>query len=155
MTVKISGGNKVKIFMDTVKRQKSDVDVGFFKESIYPDGQQVAQIAVWNEFGTISQNGNVAIPPRPFMSQTVKDNKKKWLTMLQKIISNQKENINVNKALNQIGAVMAGDIKKTIANGNNLFVPNSPITIALKGKDTVLRDTNVMLNSVNYVVNKK
>jgi hypothetical protein len=155
MSVKITGGEKVKIFMDKVKKQKSDVDAGFFKESIYPDGQQVAQIAIWNEFGTISQNGNVAIPPRPFMSQTVKDNKKKWMAMLEKIISSQGENINLEQALNKIGAVMAGDIKKTISNGNNLFVPNSPITIAKKGKDTVLRDTNVMLNSVNYVVNKK
>lgn len=125
------------------------VKAGFFESAKYPDGTSVVDVAVKNEYG----EGN--IPPRPFMAQTFDKHQEKWLDMVNKavIAQTKAQNLDYSKIGNMLGLVMQGDIRDTIVNGN--FVPNSPYTIAKKGKDTPLRDTLVMMNAVNYQVVKK
>lgn len=152
MGVKITGGKGLaKLVAKTKTAKMAIVKAGFFEDARYPDGTPVVDIAVQNEYGDDSKN----IPARPFMDQTFSRHQKKWLQIVNKTFSKQLKDdaIDYNKLGNAVGLVMKGDIKDTIVTGD--FVPNAPYTVAIKGKDTPLRDTLVMLNAVNYQVVKK
>ena len=155
MSVSISqGGDKLSSFLkDLIKNKKTGVDAGFFKEAVSPDGIPIAQIAIYNEYGTVSNDGKTVIPARPFMTDTAKKSPE-WMKKLQGILKLQGSKINIENALVIVGEIMAGDIQKTISKANSLYTPNAPSTIKKKGKDTVLQNTSLMLNSVNYKVNK-
>lgn len=43
------------------------IDVGVFASARYPNGTPVAAVGLWQEFGTRKKNGEVHIPPRPWM----------------------------------------------------------------------------------------
>ena len=148
MTVTISGGNKLQAFLATVSKQKADAQVGFFEDAKYNDGTQVAQVAVDNEYGNPVEHR----PPRPFMSDTVKFNKSKWFETFTKVINSQGKDIDVRQALTTVALQAQGDVKMQITKANQYYPANAPFTIQKKGKDSVLRDTNVMLNSVMFEV---
>ena len=171
MTVTISGGNKLQAFLTTVSKQKADLKVGYFPDDKYPDGTPIAQVAVWNEYGnpgiavTPKMKGwffythgmgktdkPIVIPPRPFMSDTVKFNKSKWFETFTKIINSQGKNIDVRQAFNNIGSMIQGNIQERIANANSYYKANADFTKMVKGKDSVLRHTNKMLNNVRIEV---
>jgi len=152
MSVKVvRSANLSKLAASANNTKTTVVKAGFFEAAKYPDGISVVDVAIQNEYGDSSKN----IPPRPFMAQTFDKNQDKWLNMVNKAIIAQTkaQNLDYSKIGNMLGLVMQGDIRDTIVNGN--FVPNSPYTIAKKGKDTVLRDSLVMMNAVNYQVVKK
>lgn len=146
MPVTITGGKKLK---QMAKSNKNSVvvKVGFFEGRKYPDGTSVVEVAVKNEYGEAN------IPARPFMQQTFENNQAKWLKFITQAMAKQSGNYDINTIANQLGLLMQGDIRDTIVNGD--FVPNAPYTIAKKGKDTPLRDTLLMLQSVDYQVVKK
>lgn len=152
MGVKITGGKGLaKLASSTKNAKMSVVKAGFFEAAKYPDGTPVVDIAVQNEYGDPHKN----IPARPFMDQTFTRHQKKWLQIINKMFSEQLKNgsIDYNKLANVVGAAMQGDIRDTIVTGD--FAPNALYTVLVKGKDTPLRDTLVMLNSVNYQVVKR
>ena len=146
MPVTITGGKKLK---QMAKSNKNSVvvKVGFFEGRKYPDGTSVVSVAVKNEYGEAN------IPARPFMQQTFENNQAKWLKFITQAMAKQSGNYDINTVANQLGLIIQGDIRDTIVNGD--FVPNAPYTIAKKGKDTPLRDTLLMLQSVDYQVVKK
>lgn len=146
MPVTITGGKKLK---QMAKSNKNSVvvKVGFFEGRKYSDGTSVVEVAVKNEYGEAN------IPARPFMQQTFENNQAKWLKFITQAMAKQSGNYDINTIANQLGSLMQGDIRDTIVNGD--FVPNAPYTIAKKGKDTPLRDTLLMLQSVDYQVVKK
>ena len=49
---------------------------GWFENAKYENGVSVAQVAMWQEFGTGK------IPPRPFMRVAVAENTKKWRELM-------------------------------------------------------------------------
>jgi len=165
MPVKVTfSGHNLRKIAKTPK--SSSVAAGFFEDSKYPDGTQVAQVATWNEYGATlpvytysKEKGNltsVVIPPRPFMEMAFVENHNKWAKYIQQESARQLKkngNIDCNSILVAVGEMMQAAIRGSIVNGN--FTPNAPSTIAKKGKDTVLRDSVRMLNSVNYQVVKK
>ena len=146
MPVQITYGNKLKQ-MVKAKQDNVVVKVGFFKNRVYPDGTPVSEVAIKNEYG----QGNT--PARPFMLQAFENNQAKWLKFINQAMTKQSGNYNINMIANQLGSIIQGDIRDTIVNGD--FVPNAPYTVAKKGKDTPLRDTLVMLQSVDYQVVKR
>lgn len=146
MPVKVTfSGHNLRKIAKTPK--SSSVAAGFFEDSKYPDGTSVVSVAVKNEYGEAN------IPARPFMQQTFENNQAKWLKFITQALAKQSGNYDTNTIANQLGLLMQGDIRDTIVNGD--FVPNAPYTIAKKGKDTPLRDTLLMLQSVDYQVVKK
>ena len=153
MSVNISGGNKLKEFIKKIGSEKKRVvEAGFFEDSTYADknGTKVAWVAAWNEFGTLTKSGKEHTPPRPFMSDTSKENNSKWLkTFGQQLV---KSNYDVKRACNIVGLQMQGDIKNRISKANEFYAPNAPSTVAAKGKESVLRDTSIMLASVQFKV---
>ena len=82
VTVKVSGGDRLRTALAEIARKvgRGQVKVGFFAGSNYEDGTSVAYVAAIQEFGTTEAgaNGLVIIPPRPFMRNTIANNKAQW-----------------------------------------------------------------------------
>ena len=153
MTTTIEGGSKLKDFLNKLTKQKAKVDVGFFPEAKYSDGTQVAQVAFWQEFGTETMNGKNHIPPRPFLHPTYEEQKDKWMKVLQQSINQQRDEIDVKKALSSVGIVAQRDVQKKIKDWAKSGIPrNAPTTIEIKGFDSPLIHKNIMLDAVSYKV---
>ena len=153
---------------NVVKAGKVDkiVKVGVLKGGAenYPDyvyknpdkgtraGPSVAEVAVWNEFGTTRGDGSPGIPARPFMRQTFTKhdkeikNLKKFL--IKKIMAGT---YTVDQALEILGKHVADFIRETMATGK--FVPNTEATIAKKGAGKrPLLDTGHLSQSIMHSV---
>lgn len=117
---------------------KSRLRVGFIDSATYPDGTNVATVAFWNEYGTKTS------PPRPFMRNTVAQNKEQWVAMVKALYQTQ----GAEKALLQLGEVIQGDISASITSFND--PRNADYTIKKKGFDAPLRDTMLMARSISY-----
>ena len=117
------------------------LEVGFFSNATYPSGEYVAQVAKWQEYGTIH------IPMRPFMRNAVEKNNKKWFDTLGELI---KQNATQEQALGKIGEIARGDIIKSITQFRE--PANNPSTIKAKGSSNPLIDTGLMRRSVTYKV---
>lgn len=88
----------------------------------------------------------ITIPPRPFMSMTYENNYRVWGANFKQLLV--KNNYDVEMTLKQMGALIQGQIQKTIVKGD--FQPNSALTVKLKGFDLPLRHTGEMLNAVTW-----
>lgn len=105
--------------------EKKEIRVGFFENSKYPDGTPIAYVAAIQEFGY------GPIPPRPFMRPAEEANKGKWLKGIaagvRGVIAGQ---VTLDHALEQVGMVAAGDVRKAIKAVT--APPLSPLTIELR-----------------------
>jgi hypothetical protein len=156
----ITGGENLKKFLENVKKQKAKLEAGYFPESVYDTGEQVAQVAVLNHYGhvnpwPISQIYGEIIPARPFMQKAFDDHNLEWREKLRDTIIAQGENINVYVALKTVGFIVKHHIQETIdwfaAHGQD---HNGPKVIKLKKSDSPLIWTGKMRDSVNTVVTK-
>ena len=84
---------------------KEKLEIGFFETARYPNGTFVAQVARYNEFGTLN------IPMRPFFRNAINKNIKKWYATLQNAIT---QNATPSKALSIVGEVARADIIQSI-----------------------------------------
>lgn len=125
------------------------IEVGFHEGQIADDGKTpLAAIAYWNHFGTVSEDGSVAIPARPFMD-ALNTHESDLGAFCQMTVKNAED---ACAAAKDIGAKSVGMIQQEIVDGN--WTPNAPSTIAKKGSDHPLIDTGLMRQSVHYVVKK-
>lgn len=126
-----------------------DLNTGFFSESSYGpenDNLPVAQVARDNEEGTINN------PPRPFIRAgfggVLRSGK------LDKSISVAMKNVleggDIQQQYKILGPIFVKEMKQQIIDWDT--PPNSPKTIEQKGKNDPLRDTDTMLNSVDYKI---
>ena len=149
----VKGGDKFNEFFRNFKnktRQKGQLASGFFSNSVYPDGTKVAQVAFWNEYGTLTKNNKQFIPPRPFFRNVIKAKLKEWSSNFSILLS--KYNYDFDKAYSSLGELIRDDIQQSIVQLKN--PPNAPATIKIKGKNTPLQDTGDMLRSVDYEYKK-
>jgi hypothetical protein len=129
-----------------------EIEVGFFEEDRYGpenENQPVAQIAAYNEFGTATN------PTRPFMEETFLDKmlQRHMVLSLKRVFSSAILNgRSVERLLRDLGDDIATHMQTTILNYPG---SNSPSTIERKGKNTPLRDTEKMLESVKFQIHKK
>jgi N12 class adenine-specific DNA methylase len=134
------------ILAEIEKAKKSFVKVGVFENAEpYPNGTTVAEVAFWNEYGTVT------IPQRSFIFSTVKENKDKWskeISLGMKSICNGTSS--VDKVLNTIGVKIQAAIQDKILNLND--PPNSPYTIAKKGVNNPLVDSKHLWRNIAYEV---
>lgn len=118
------------------------VRVGFFDTAKYDDDTYVAQVARWNEFG-------IGVPERPFMRPAVFEKKAELNAFLRsKYKQAIKDKKDTMKVLRLFGEEVVKDIQSQIWNGH--YVRNAPSTIARKGRNKPLIDTEFMVNNVNY-----
>lgn len=147
---------------DAIKKMLKDLDskqiqVGFFETAKYPDGTPIAHVAAIQEFGY------GPIPPRPFMRPAELQNKNKWQ---RGIAAGVKAALNgaitIENALEQVGMVAAGDVRKAIRAVTAPPLAESTIRARQSRKKTKksastkpLVDTGQMLQAVtSAVVNK-
>jgi hypothetical protein len=132
--------------------------VGIPENATYTTGENVSMIAAQNEFG----NPFKRIPPRPFMSKTIAEQKSNWIKQVgigaHAIANGTTTAENVMEGIVQLAA---GDVRKTISNLTSPAL--SPRTIAARlsaraNKKHVgnltkpLVDSGILLNSITGIV---
>lgn len=126
------------------------IEVGYHEDQVADDGKTpLAAIAYWNHFGTVSDDGSVAIPARPFMDALSK-HKDHVMNTARNALANAST---AKEVASMIGADAVGIIQKEIVDGK--WVPNAPSTIRKKGSAQPLIDTGHMRQQCHFVVKKK
>lgn len=122
------------------KLEGKKLRVGFFAGATEADGTPVAQVALWNEYGTATS------PPRAFMRNTIKEKSKGWGKSAAELLKGNDSGV----ALGLMGDGIAGQVKETIENFTD--PPNAESTVKRKGFNSPLRDTLTMRDSVDSEV---
>ena len=113
--------------------EEYSAQAGWFESARYDDGVPVAQVAIYNEYGTSR------IPPRPFIRPTVESQKGEWTRATGKVVSQVlRGKMSAEQGMTLVAQKAAGDIRQTIT---QVFEPElSPVTVLLRqwrkeGKD--------------------
>lgn len=146
------------------------IKAGWFEESKYNDNTPIGGIAAVQNYGaTINQSKGenswtIVIPPTHFMENCQSENKEKWKNMMKNAWTSVfLGNISADKAMEQMGLLIEGDIAKQIAAVNTPPLAESTIQNRknrYKDKKTTgnltkrLVDTGQMLDSVSHQVTK-
>lgn len=105
--------------------------VGWGENAAYENGAKVAMIAAQNEFG----NPAKSIPPRPFFRPAIAEEKGKWAkTSGRLVISAIKAGGSVAPALETMGLVVAGDVRKSITKVMTPALKPATVKARLRGK---------------------
>lgn len=149
---KVPKRNPLDIEKHLADLSKKEIVAGFFEESKYPNnssrhkGVSVAQVAKWQNDGTIGGNGN--IPPRPFMDLAaleIKDNKQ-FKTLLEKPVIKALRKVSSTPSKLKIADLMKEIIQLQILDFDD--PENAVKTVELKGFNDPLIETGRMYDSV-------
>lgn len=140
---------------DLVKASSQEVQVGIVEPVHYGsdnDNLAVAQVWQWQEEGLPAQN----IPTRPairvgFMAPIKKGSYDSYFIESMQRIAEGKSTF--KQEYTRIGVQAKADLKKAVAEWNT--PPNSPFTVAEKGFNDPLRDSDTLYNSIDFKVDKK
>lgn len=149
-----SGGENVERVLQDLERKtgkRLGLRVGFIENATYPDGQNVATVAFWNEFGkaVTAENGTYFQLPRPFFRRAIAENRESWGPTLGSLADAY--NFDMEQALGALGAIIADQIQESIRTLTD--PPLAPSTVAAKkGVTKPLIDTAFMLRSVSWEV---
>ena len=124
------------------KAASGTVRVGIIESQTYPNGESVAQVAYWNEYGTAT------IPARPFFRNTIAEKQDEWADKAASIL--QHTDGDVGRALALIGEGVKGDIVEAIQNFAE--PPNADSTVKRKGFDKPLVDTGDLWRAIQSEV---
>lgn len=143
----MEGGKKLNKYLRELAMrlgQGGEAKIGFLEGKSYPEadgGQNVAQVAFWNEYGTTTS------PPRPFFRNMIEDQSPTWARKLG--MAARYSGYRVKPALE----IVAADIKGHLVGSINLLQdpPNADATIERKGFSKPLIDTGTMVDSPAWV----
>lgn len=125
----------------------TEVVIGVQQGDMNGEGQQIAEYAAYNEFGTEN------IPERSFMRTAFDENLPQLKEDMDKRYAEvQAGTMTVRQALMNVGLKHADVIKDKI--DTNIPPPNSPVTIARKGSSKTLIDSASMKNSVHPIIRR-
>lgn len=140
------GGDRFRRHLSELAAQAATgkVRVGIIEQANYDgsDGESVAQVAFWNEYGTAT------IPPRPFFRNTIAEHKDEWPKQAAEML--EANGGDVRQALADMGEVVKGQIKMTIQDFRE--PPNAAATVKQKGFDKPLIDTGTLWRSIDCEV---
>lgn len=146
MSVRFIGGDKTVGKIPKLLKSKQNYkgyDVGFLSGQ-YANGTNVAQVAMFNEFGTQH------IPERPFFRNANKKVTKKLISLI-KTFLNIKENYVLSKIdIERMALLHQAEIQQSIVDLRD--PPNVISTIKAKRSSNPLIDTGKMRQSVTYKV---
>lgn len=123
----VQGGDAAAAHLEELARKlgtASKVRAGFTERARYPDGTPVAVAAAANNFGAPRKG----IPPRPFFSNAIANNKPAWGQRLG--LELRAAGMDSREALERMGAVMAGNIAESLVEMNAPAL--SPVTLLLR-----------------------
>jgi hypothetical protein len=112
-----------------------------FWQRSHPRDLHVAQVAFWQEFGT------ARTPARPFMRTTISQHSPQWGEHFARY---WQERGSARHALRLLGVEIRDQIVQMIYSWHT--PPNAPLTQLIKGFDTPLRDTAVLVRAVDFEV---
>ena len=140
------GGDKFRQRLAELAAQATTakVRVGIIEQANYDgsDGESVAQVAFWNEYGTAT------IPPRPFFRNTIAEHKDEWPKQAAEML--EANGGDVRQALADMGEVVAGQIKMTIQDFRE--PPNAAATVKQKGFDKPLINKGTLWDRIDCEV---
>lgn len=151
ITANITGGSALERHLKTIENglgRGAHVRVGFLEDATYPATAEgasalpVAQVAFWNQYGTIHS------PARPFITDMIQRKSPRWGVSLGNIL--RKNNFNAERSLALMGEGIKGQLVQSIVNWSE--PPNAPSTVERKGFNKPLIDTALMSRSVSYQV---
>lgn len=172
----------------TQKQNEYLIESGWFENSKYSDGTPIGGIAAVQNYGAVINQTvtdkqrkflmllgvflrktttalHIVIPATHFMENCQKENKEKWRKLIHDMWKSVfLGNIEPEKAMEQVGEVIDGDIRKAIAAVNG--PPLSPLTIkqklsSYKDQKTVgglgkrLESDGLMGGTISHKVTKK
>lgn len=104
------GGDKLKKVLAQIgNTAKGSVSVGFLEGATYPDGQSVASVAFWNEYG---HGGQFPAPPRPFFRNMIAEESGTWPGKLSSGLKHF--DYDAQKTLGAIGEDIKGALQQSI-----------------------------------------
>jgi hypothetical protein len=113
------------------------------------DGVEVVDLAAMNEYGTED------IPSRPWMRHTADTAMTHTASLTGRLgVAVIAGRLSVDDALKTIGAFYKERLQNTIRHSKSWASPNAPSTIAMKGSDVPLIDHGVLINTIDYVLEK-
>ena len=124
-----------------------EVKVGVFADAgTEPDGTSLADVAIWNEYGTDH------IPSRPFMRITADKNEKNWQGLAEKAVGRiiDQGGGSPRQVLEVIGIAAVGDVQEVI--GSSELAADSSGTIKRKGSDAPLIDKGRLRQSIKFKI---
>lgn len=152
-----------------LKLNKAVERVGWFEGLTYDDGTPVAKVALINEFGATikvtdkmrrwfaaqgfplnKHTTEIHIPARSFIRSTVDEKQKDWGDTINKLLKKVFDGeLTLEQVLETWGIVIESDVRLKI---NQIMAAggNSPMTIAMKGKDTPLFNTGTMQRTLTH-----
>nr|DAO68914.1 MAG TPA: virion morphogenesis protein [Caudoviricetes sp.] len=138
------GGDKFRQRLAELAAQAATakVRVGIIEQANYPDGESVAQVAFWNEYGTAT------IPPRPFFRNTIAEHKDEWPKQAATFM--EANGGDVRQTLADMGEVVKGQIKMTIQDFRE--PPNAAATVKQKGFDKPLINKGTLWDRIECEV---
>ena len=147
-----SNASAIKKVLEELGRK--EIKVGFFESAKYPDGTPIAYVAAIQEFG------HGPIPPRPFMRPAEQQNAAKWQAGIAAgVKAALNGSVTIEHALEQVGMVAAGDVRKAIKAVTAPPLADSTISARqrrLKGKKSAstkpLVDSGQMIQAVTSAV---
>lgn len=143
--IRTKGGDRIKNLLARNLRNKGVelLRVGIVNKDRYPDGKFIAQIAVWNEFGTVH------IPPRPAMRQSAAKISKEVGKELKPFLKGKDFKVPL-QAADAVGQYMVRVIKQTIEDFDS--PPNASSTVRRKGFNNPLIETRRYKRAINYKI---
>ena len=145
ISLTFTGGENMRRVLQQMLRDmpSTQLRAGFLQGATYPDGTPVAQVAFWNEFGT------VRIPPRPFFRGMIAQDSGRWGSLLAGFLRGSYNSV---RALRLMGEHIKDELQQSIV---RFTTPeNAPSTVKRKGFNKPLIDTGVMQRAVDYEVVK-
>lgn len=91
--------------------------------------------------------GNEHIPSRPFLRQTLEENREKYTALFVQLFE---QGVPVQQIYERLAVMAQGDVQLNIKKGD--WVANAPSTIKRKGSSKPLIDTGKMRQSVRGIV---
>jgi len=124
------------------------VEVGILAGTgVHPNaegGQTVAEVAVWNEFGT--KRGT---PPRPFLRATMRTQRRDYSRLMARLLKSMiNRKLTTKQAQGLLGLRAQSDVRETLVQWP--WKPNTTRTIARKKSATPLVDTGFLRQSINW-----
>lgn len=146
MSVEWKGENAIQALAEKLAAlSKSEIAVGIPAEdnAMVEEGFNLAALAAVLEFGSADRR----IPARPFLRQTLKENREKYTALYREGIENGED---VQALLSKIAQVTKADVQANMVKGN--WVKNAPSTIKRKKSSKPLIDTGRLRQSIKGVV---
>lgn len=157
-----SNGGLEKTVKKIKEMKQPSLLVGVFENARYLDNTPVAQVAFWQEYGTVDEDDNQIIPARAAFRIALKEKQDQWIDNTIKYLEYtgiSQDPDALTKAYDVLGLQAVDDIKKQI--GSNTPPPLAAATVKRKQKlgladpAVTLVETGLYQRSITHKVDVK